>query len=139
MYRGSENAVVETVLRRRPGVVDVEGNAAAQTASVTFDPSATSIAELRQWVEDCGYHCAGRSVPDHICDPLMEEGASPAPADEAHAHGGHAGMSMDDMERDMRNRFLVALVFTIPTVIWSPVGETLFGSMPDVPFGLDIR
>ena len=138
MYRGSENAVVEAVLRRRPGVLDVEGNAAAQTASVTFDPSATSIAELRQWVEECGYHRAGRLVPDHICDLLMEEGARPRRPTK-HAHGGHAGMSMDDMERDMRNRFLVALVFTIPTVIWSPVGETLFGSMPAVPFGLDME
>jgi Cu2+-exporting ATPase len=147
MYRASEHAVVEAVLRRRPGVLEVEGNATAQSATVTFEPSITSIAELRQWVEDCGYHCAGRSVPGHICDPLMEEGAPPAPtdhagverADEAHGHGGHAGMSMDSMVRDMRNRFLVALVFTIPTVIWSPVGETLFGSMPDVPFGLDME
>ncbi|MBA3264163.1 MAG: cation transporter [Thermoleophilaceae bacterium] len=34
MYRGSENAVVETVLARRPGVLDVEGNAAGQSATV---------------------------------------------------------------------------------------------------------
>ena len=27
-------------------------------------------------------------------------------------HGGHGGMSMDDMVRAMRNRFLVALVLT---------------------------
>ena len=147
MYRGSENAVVEAVLGRRPGVLRVEGNAAAQTATVTFDPSVTSVAELRRCVEECGFHCAGRSVPGHICDPLMEEGGPPAPTDhasmeraeEAHGHGGHAGMSMDDMERDMRNRFLVALVFTVPIVVWSPVGETLFGSMPSVPFGLDME
>ena len=37
-------------------------------------------------------------------------------------------MSMEAMVRDMRNRFLVALVVTIPIVIWSPVGETVFGS-----------
>ena len=39
-------------------------------------------------------------------------------ADDAHGHGhgGHAGMSMEAMARDMRNRFLVALVFTIPIV-----------------------
>ncbi|MBA3264162.1 MAG: hypothetical protein H0T69_17180, partial [Thermoleophilaceae bacterium] len=102
----------------------------------------TSIADLRPWVEDRGYHCAGRSVPGHICDPMMEEDGPPAPADhaaveradEAHGHGGHAGMSMDTMERDMRNRFLVALIFTVPTLVWSPVGDTLFGSMPAVPF-----
>jgi Cu2+-exporting ATPase len=147
MYRGSEAAVVEAALRRRPGVHEIEGNAAAQTATVTFDPSVTSLAELTEWVEECGYHCAGRSVPGHICDPLMEEGGPPAPADpaaierahEAHGHGGHAGMSMEAMERDMRNRFLVALVFTVPIVIWSPVGETVFGSMPAVPFGLDME
>ena len=37
-------------------------------------------------------------------------------ADDAHGHGqgGHAGMSMEAMVRDMRNRFLVALLFTMP-------------------------
>ena len=44
-----------------------------------------------------------------------------------HDHGGHAGMSMDAMARDMRTRFLVALVFTIPIVLWSMVGTSLLG------------
>ena len=30
---------------------------------------------------------------------------------------------MAAMVRDMRNRFLVALVFAIPIAIWSPIGE----------------
>ena len=45
-----------------------------------------------------------------------------------HGHGGHAGMSMDAMVRDMRNRFVVALVFTIPIVLWSMVGTKLLGT-----------
>src|SRR6266508_2780922 len=124
-------------------------------ASETFDPARTSVAELRRWVEDCGFHCAGQSVPEHICDPLMEPDpahamhtrhatvaeapaapaehtghaghgtttVAPAPEHAEHAmaheealptphemmgHGGHAGMSMDAMVRDMRNRFLAA-------------------------------
>jgi Cu2+-exporting ATPase len=32
-----------------------------------------------------------------------------------------------ETERDMRNRFVVALLLTIPTVLWSPVAENLFG------------
>lgn len=36
-------------------------------------------------------------------------------------HGGHAAMSMDDMARDMRNRFLVALVFSTLVMLWSPM------------------
>ena len=46
-------------------------------------------------------------------------------------------MSMEAMERDMRNRFLVALVFTIPIVAWSMVGTKLLGTELATPFGLD--
>ena len=54
-----------------------------------------------------------------------------------HGHGGHAGMSMDAMARDMRNRFLVALLFTIPIVAWSMVGTNLLGTELATPFGID--
>ncbi|MGD9529003.1 MAG: cation transporter, partial [Pseudonocardia sp.] len=65
----SEKAVVESVLGRRPGVRSVEANPVAQTATVVYDPEATSVAELAGWIRDCGYHCQGRSVPHHVCDP----------------------------------------------------------------------
>ena len=146
LHYASEKAVVERVLAHRPGVARVEANPVAQTATVEYDPAATSVEALQQWVEECGYHCAGRSVPGHVCDPLAEEGrdapahdhAAVERADDAHGHGhgGHAGMSMDAMVRDMRNRFLVALVFAIPIAVWSPMGEWLFGSTPPTPFGI---
>ena len=125
-------------------MVNVEANAVAQTATVTFDPARTSIAELRAWVEECGLHCAGGSVPGHVCDPLAERGAPHDAHDHAaaeraehahgHGHGGHAGMSMQAMERDMRNRFVVALAFTIPIVLWSMVGTELLGTELATPF-----
>src|SRR5262245_48681547 len=59
----SEKAVVEQVLGRRPGVQLGGPNPVSQTATVTFDTAKTSVAELRRWIEECGYHCAGRSVP----------------------------------------------------------------------------
>src|SRR5262247_1835198 len=80
----SEKAVVEQVLGRRPGVQLVEANPVSQTATVTFDTAQTSVAELRRWIEECGYHCAGQSVPAHICDPMAEpdpvNGHAAAPA-----------------------------------------------------------
>jgi P-type Cu2+ transporter len=144
VYRGSEHLVVEEALRRRPGVLAVDPNPAAQTATVTFDPGVTTVAELARWVEECGYHCNGRSVPGHICDPLaaaeplapIRDHAGEQRAEDAHGHGGHAGMSMDAMARDMRNRFLVAALFAIPIALWSPLGEFLFGSRPPAPFGM---
>jgi P-type Cu2+ transporter len=146
LHYASEKAVVERVLGRLPGVFAVEANPVAQTANVTFDPAQTSVQELTRWVEECGYHCAGRSVPGHVCDPLAQ--AEPlAPADDraaveradqadGHGHGGHAGMSMQEMVRDMRNRFLVALLFAVPIALWSPIGDSLFGSTPPTPFGM---
>ncbi len=155
----SQQSTVTAVLGRRPGVLDVEANPVAQTATVVFDPARTSLAELRDWVEECGLHCAGRSVPAHVCDPMAEPhppppaapaptppsppppapapAPPPAPAPEAHAgHGGHGTMSMAAMVADMRNRFLVAALFSIPVVIWSPIGEDVFGLDVPVPFGL---
>jgi len=74
LHYASEKAVVEGVLVHRPGVLAVDANPVAQTATVTFDPEQTSVARLREWVEGCGYHCAGQSVPGHVCDPLAEAG-----------------------------------------------------------------
>ncbi|WP_336082558.1 heavy metal translocating P-type ATPase [Nocardia sp. SSK8] len=218
--RPSSHGVLTAGLRHRPGVLAVEANPVAQTATVTYDPSRTSVAELRTWVRDCGYHCAGRSVPTHLCDPLSEpsghtpaagsphlrhhttaagppdsgdttDPATPQPTaahpgslhhspdsspahpgavrhepDGAPAHSGaastpgaqvgdakspdpddahtehdamshgHASMSMDSMARDMRNRFLVALVFSTLVMLWSPMATHMLGLHLPVPFGL---
>jgi Cu2+-exporting ATPase len=121
--------------------VSVEANPVAQTATVTYDPARTSVADLSGWVRDCGYHCAGQSVPRHICDPQLEphDHAAPAPmtAQDAMGHGGsHAGMSMDAMVRDMRNRFLAAAILSVPILLWSPIGREVLGFTAPAPFGL---
>ncbi|MEU6726539.1 heavy metal translocating P-type ATPase [Nonomuraea wenchangensis] len=133
LHWASEQNVVVAVLGRRPGVIHVEANPVGQTATVSFDPRRTSVAELRTWVIDCGYHCAGQSVPSHICDPMAEPGPSGAMAA---GHEQHAGMSMASMVADMRNRFLVAALFSLPIVLWSPIGAEVFGLRLPVPFGL---
>jgi Cu2+-exporting ATPase len=159
MRWASEQNRINAVLGRRLGVLEVDSNPVAQTATVVFDPSVTSLAQLRDWVRECGFHCAGQSVPHHICDP-MDEPDPPAAdtlsmADHHTGHeagigkraarssqemmghgGGHAGMSMDAMVRDMRNRFLVALVLSIPILLWSPIGREVLGFMAPAPFGL---
>lgn len=148
----SSAAIAERALSRRPGVLSVAANAVSQTATVVYDPAVTSILELSAWVRDCGFHCAGRSVPDHLCDQLAEPAfaeprreapaamrehtpAGPSPH-EMMGHGGHAAMSMDAMVRDMRNRFLVALVLSVPIMLWSPMGRDMFGFIVPAPFGL---
>src|SRR5215467_12296305 len=55
---------------------------------------------------------------------------------EAMGHGGHAAMSMDSMARDMRNRFLVAAVLSVPILLWSPIGRQVLHFTAPAPFGL---
>src|SRR3954454_11266624 len=106
-FRASEKAVVEAALGRHPGVVSVEANPVAQTATVRYDPSVISVHELRRTVERCGFECAGCNVPGCLCDPLHEPDQSEQVHGEAavvrahqpsgHGEGGHAGHSMDRM------------------------------------------
>lgn len=150
IWRGSETGGLEAALARRPGVRRVEVNPISQTATVHYDAGETSAEELAGWVRDCGYHCAGRSVPSHICDPgltvregpLAEadghaaHGATVRSPDEVMGHGGHEGMSMARMVSDMRNRFLVAALFAVPILLWSKIGRDVLGFDVAVPFGL---
>ena len=153
--------VTEAVLSRRPGVLAVDANPVGQIALVTYDPTATDLTHLRQWIRECGFHCAGQSVPDHVCDPMTEPavtatvapepGHAAQPAKSGHAaptaapvtspheamgHGGHGEMSMADMVRDMRNRFLVAAILSVPILLWSPIGREVIGFSAPAPFSL---
>jgi Cu2+-exporting ATPase len=141
---------VEKRLRKLPGVRDASVNPAAGSATVDYDERAVTLEAIKAAVRDCGYGCTGRQLPHHVCKPDDD----PPPAGGAHAaHAGHApahetkdemaremghgsGMDMAGMVRDMRNRFLVCLAFTLPLFLWAPMGLPL--PMPAVPFGLEL-
>jgi Cu2+-exporting ATPase len=143
---------VERQLETLSGVHSVDVNYVAGSATVHYDEARVSIDEIRERVMECGYHCRGELRPLHLCDPGQT--AAPPPSHQGHdAHSGHRqspagdardmmhdmghapGMSMQDMARDMRNRFLVALLFAIPVFIYSPMGSML-GDFA-TPFGVD--
>lgn len=135
---------VEKRLKAVPGVVDVTMNPGADTATVTYDETRTDGVTITKVIEACGFHCAGEIVPRHTCAPdaaalppdhprapsaahLEHHPPAPAPTDRrpapAHDEMGHAaGMDMQDMVRDMRNRFIVSLVFTLPIFAMEPMG-----------------
>jgi Cu2+-exporting ATPase len=64
---------------------------------------------------------------------------APAAAHDAMAHemGHGAGMDMQGMVRDMRNRFLISLVFTVPIFALDPMG--LAEPLIEPPFGLSMN
>lgn len=147
--------VIEKHLRALKGVRSATANFASASASVDYDEAAVSAGELEQAVRDCGFHCRGELVPQHVCGTTGETVSHQPPAHAHHreakphaaaAHAGHddmadmghgAGMDMRAMAQDMRNRFLVALVFTIPIFFLAPMGMEALRVAP--PFGLPLK
>jgi Cu2+-exporting ATPase len=140
--------VIEKHLRALKGVRGATANFASASASVDYDEAAVSAGELEQAVRDCGFHCRGELVPQHVCGTTGETVSHQltAKAEPAAAHAGHddmadmghgAGMDMAAMARDMRNRFLVALVFTIPIFFLAPMGMEALRVTP--PFGWPLK
>ena len=154
-------AAVEKRLAGFAGVQEVAINAGSNSASVTFDERVTSRGRLVEQIRACGFHCRGEVVPRHICVPgetvttptaghaghgahmhgehvhaTLVAAKEAAPAHDAMAHDmGHGGgMSMDEMVRDMRNRFIVSLIFTLPIFALDPMG--LAPPLFEPPFGL---
>jgi Cu2+-exporting ATPase len=141
---------VEKRLGKLPGVRAASVNPASGSATVDYDERAVTLEAIKAAVRDCGYGCTGRQLPHHVCKPDDD----PPPAQAVHAaHAGHAperatkdemahemghgaGMDMAGMVRDMRNRFLVCLAFTIPLFLWAPMGLPI--PTPAPPFGLEL-
>jgi len=152
---------VEKQLTKLPGVKKVEVNYVAGSATVVYDEMVIDLKAIKARVHECGYHCAGEQLPKHICLPEDPPATAVAPhtapvhdeheAPQVHAEHavpgktdamahemGHGGsMDMQAMVRDMRNRFWVCLLFSIPIFIYSPMGG-LF-TPPAPPFGLDLN
>jgi Cu2+-exporting ATPase len=154
---------VQKQLTGLPGVKKAEVNYVAGSATVTFDQNVIDLKAIKDAVRECGYHCAGEVLPKHICtavDPPAVAVSREWTVDTAHDHGhrvaGHAagkampataamahemghgeGMDMHAMARDMRNRFWVALIFTAPIFIYSPMGGMFKAPAP--PFGLSLN
>ena len=171
---------IEKQLMRLAGVTDASVNPVSEVATVAFEPSKIDLAEIRSAIEACGHHCAGESLPRHLCDapagqssdtrapvadaiatethhhPPRGAGQPPAPALKrmegaktshglhavppdtmAHEMGHGAGMDMQAMVRDMRNRFLIALAFSLPIFAYSPMGIDFIRLTP--PFGMRLE
>ncbi len=143
LFEELDHLGVEKRIGALPGVMHAHANPATSSVTVHYDQAVTNAEALREAVRECGYHCRGEVQPAHQCkfaepDPHAahaKHAAQPGSKDEmAHDMGHGAGMDMAGMVRDMRNRFFVALTFSIPLFLWMPMGLPL--PTPPVPFGL---
>jgi Cu2+-exporting ATPase len=144
---------IEAAVASLPGVRSASLDYGAARLRVEGDPAAVDEATLRERVRALGYRCAGdaggpsaaelahRAQMTPItcctrCDRMQYEMPHTA-AGHAHREPAAEGAGMDHdmsdpamaaaMERDMRRRFLVALVLTVPVILFSPVAVSTFG------------
>ena len=147
---------VERALREQPHVTDVRLDWKNDVVHVGYDPARIGPKDIEEVITQTGCDCKPTEVEEehheamappvrrmqHLghgvdAQPIsmgtkhdrMQYEMPATPAD----HGDHADHDMSDpgmaaaMERDMRNRFFVALLLTIPTVLYSPLGINLVG------------
>ena len=115
--------VAPTPAARAPAQAPAQApsQAPARATPSPTDPPATSGADA---------HAGHAAAP---AKPAMS-------ADMAHDMGhemGHGGTDLAAMVRDMRNRFWICLIFTVPIFIYAPMGGMF--SPPAPPFGLSLN
>ncbi|MBI5563785.1 MAG: heavy-metal-associated domain-containing protein, partial [Chloroflexi bacterium] len=77
---------VEKALLKLPGVHHVVANTLNSTATVHYDETQVTLAQLQAAVTDCGYVCAGEALPDHMAHT---QHAQPAISMDRASHAGH--------------------------------------------------
>jgi P-type Cu2+ transporter len=148
---------VERVLREQPHITEVRLDWKNDVVHVGYDPTRITPEEIEQVITQTGCDCTLTEVEEEHHHEAMApperrnrhlgHGVDMGPISmgtkhdrmqyerpATHAdHGDHADHDMSDpgmaatMERDMRNKFFVALLLTIPTVLYSPLGVNLLG------------
>ncbi|MCL5998100.1 MAG: heavy metal translocating P-type ATPase, partial [Chloroflexi bacterium] len=80
----------------------------------------------------------GAAVVEHAghAMPAEKQPVSGEMAHMAHEMGHGGGMSMEEMVRDMRNRFLLTFILAIPVFLYSPLATEVFKLRLPTPFGI---
>src|SRR5262249_16092869 len=116
---------------------------ASNSATVEYDETITSVAALKDKINECGFHCSGQSMPKHVCElrpgmpPATQPPARPMTHDMPHAVAHAAAMDMQAIAGYMRNRFWIAQVFSVSIFAYAPMGMDFVRLKP--PFGMDLN
>src|SRR5919202_1292003 len=149
-------AAVEEALRAQPHVANVRLDWRNNVVHVGYDPAKIGREAIEQVIAATGCECApvDDEHPERLATPPPPQrmrhlghgvDTQPISMGTKHdrmqyempatraEHGDHMAHDMSDpgmaaaMERDMRNKFFIALLLTIPTVLYSPLGMSLLG------------
>jgi Cu2+-exporting ATPase len=131
---------LDAAIRRLPHVTGAHVDLERKVAHVTVHAGMTDAVTLRGQIAGCNFR---NPVPLPKAEVSSHEAMHHA-ASKTAAHGGHEAMGHDmsdprmaaSMEADMRRRFVIALLFSLPVVAYSPLGALLLGGR-ELPAPID--
>ncbi|GHE33708.1 heavy metal translocating P-type ATPase [Vulcaniibacterium thermophilum] len=149
---------LEKAVAALPGVDEATANFATGELTVRYRRGTLAPGAVAELIRRCGFTCSEAGGCDgaeaaHATHAAHAPQARAAPMPEGHAvhrhppaaaahetgdmHAGmHHGPDLHAAARDMQRRFAVALAFSIPVFLWSPMGLM---TPPPVPFGLRLE
>jgi Cu+-exporting ATPase len=98
--------LIERRLRKTPGVARAAVNFATARATVEYDPQQASVSDFVARIKESGYGVAG-----------LGEADDQAAAAEAGSLTDAEAAAREEEYRDLKRRFLVALVFSLPVLV----------------------
>ncbi|MGH2799422.1 MAG: heavy metal translocating P-type ATPase [Thermoleophilaceae bacterium] len=122
---------LSAAITQLPHVVSADVDLERKVAHVTLHAGMTDAATLRREIQECNFR---NPVPLPKAELSSHESMHHA-ASKTAAHGGHEAMGHDmsdprmaaAMEMDMRRRFWIALVLSLPVVAYSSLGTLILG------------
>ena len=58
---------IEKQINHIAGVGRVSVNPVSGSTTVDYDPAKTNLPAIEAAIKNCGYHCAGEALPNHLC------------------------------------------------------------------------
>jgi len=113
---------IEDKLMSEKGVLEATINPLDDVVQIAYDPEVIDLPQIKMAFARCGYRCQGeREAPSRAHMEHEQEKAA--------GHDHHAMM-----EEDMKRRFFISLLITMPVLILSPTIQGWFGfSLPPFP------
>ncbi|MFX1521845.1 MAG: heavy metal translocating P-type ATPase [Promethearchaeota archaeon] len=108
---------IENLIKKKIPVIDIAINPVTQILTVTYNKDKVSADKIKQALLDCGYRCESPMPPAEEMHHMHEAMKKGMPHEDHHAH----------MEADMKRRFFISLVVSIPVLLLSPTIQNWFG------------
>lgn len=117
-------ASVESMLKSQDGINDVNVNFADKTALIKFDSEKINIPQMQKVVNSIGYELIDNTVKDTIKKDEHTNMHNHSAMKNQNSVHDHSSIS-DDSENELKKKFIVALIFSIPLLVLGMVFHKL--------------